>query len=135
MKIDVYMSFDGNCAEAFAFYHSIIGGELSVMRYKDSPMAKDTPPEQLERVIHAELICGAATIKGGDAPPQFTTKPQGFCISLSVDTPQEADKIWAGLSDAAMIQMPLSETFWSPKFGMLIDKYSQPWMINCLAKV
>jgi PhnB protein len=68
---------------------------------------------------------------GGDAPPQFASKPQGFCVSIQVDDPAKAERIFGELSEGGVVQMPIRETFWARRFGMLIDKFGTPWMVNC----
>jgi len=68
---------------------------------------------------------------GADAPPQFFSKPQGFSVSIMIDDPAEADRIFAQLGDAGKIMMPIAPTFWAQRFGMLIDKFGIPWMVNC----
>src|SRR5580704_10153981 len=88
-------------------------------------------PETATRIMHARLQVGDRLLMGGDAPPQFVTKPQGFCVSVQVDDPAEAERIFLGLGDGGVVQMPIAETFWARRFGMLIDKFGTPWMVNC----
>lgn len=135
MRIEAHLSFNGNCAEAFAFYKSILGGELFLFKYEDAPADDGAhDPAMKDRIMHATLNVGETSFMGADAPPQWTCAPQGFCTSIGVDTVEEATRIWEGLSDGAKaVHMPLAPTFWSPMFGMLIDKYDQPWMINTAA--
>ncbi|ESQ81039.1 VOC family protein [Asticcacaulis sp. YBE204] len=132
MRLEAHLSFPGTCAEAFAFYQSILGGEITAMfRYGDAPGDMQGDPATKDYVMHAYLQIGDAAIMGADAPPQFQSKPQGFCVNIQAADVAEAQRIWGGLSEGAKaIQMPLAPTFWSPMFGMLIDKYDQPWMVN-----
>jgi PhnB protein len=129
-----YLSFDGQCEAAFKHYEKILGGKIQMMmRYADAPAEAGVPqnPETATRIMHARLQVGDRLLMGGDAPPQFVTKPQGFCVSVQVDDPAEAERIFLGLGDGGVVQMPIAETFWARRFGMLIDKFGTPWMVNC----
>jgi PhnB protein len=134
MKMDVnpYLSFNGQCEAAFKFYENCLGGGgLSFHKYGGSPMAGDVPAEWQDKVMHATLLFGNTALMGADAPPNFFTQPQGFSISLSVDKAEEADKVFAALAEGGKIQMPIQQTFWTTRFGVLIDKFGIPWMVNC----
>lgn len=134
MRIDVYLSFNGQCAEAFAFYQSVLGGELMTFPFSAAP---DMPvdPALKDWVMHATLNTGDGIIQGADCPPEYgPANPSGFCVSIQPHTVEETQRIWDGLTkDAKAVNMPLAPTFWSPMFGMFIDKYGQPWMINTVA--
>jgi PhnB protein len=132
MKTNPYLAFNGNCAEAFKFYEKTIPGKIErLITAADTPMAAQTPPDQLDKVMHARMTVGGTVIMGGDAPPQFYTTPQGFSVSINVDKPEEADRIYKALSEGGKIMMPIAETFWAHRFAMFIDKFGTPWMINC----
>lgn len=94
-------------------------------------MAQDTPKERQNRVLHARLVFGDNVIMGGDAPPEYWEKPQGFSINIGVETPAEAERLFKALSEKGTIKHPLEETFWALRFGMLVDQFGVPWMINC----
>lgn len=129
-----YLSFDGQCEAAFNHYEKILGGKiLMMMRYADAPANAGVPanPETATRIMHARLQVGNRLLMGGDAPPQFASKPQGFCVSIQVDDPADAERVFRGLSEGGVVQMAIGETFWAHRFGMLIDKFSIPWMVNC----
>ena len=83
------------------------------------------------QVMHARMSIGDGVLMGSDAPTQFASTPAGFSVSLNLETPEEADKIFAALSAGGTVKMPIAETFWAQRFGMFIDKFSIPWMINC----
>jgi PhnB protein len=102
-----------------------------LMTYGDSPMAQQMPADQHSRVMHVRLNAGGAILMGSDAPPQFFSQPQGFSVSLAVKEPDEAERIFKELSDGATVRMPIQETFWAHRFGMLIDRFGTPWMVNC----
>lgn len=132
MRINAYLSFNGACEEAFRFYEKCIGGKIvAMMRYEDSPMAEKTAPDMLKRIIHARLEVGENTIMGGDSPPNYYSKPAGYCNSITVKEPKEAERIFAALGENGDIQMSMQETFWAHRFGMLTDKFGTPWMVNC----
>ncbi|MFT3998273.1 MAG: VOC family protein [Asticcacaulis sp.] len=131
MAINVYLSFNGQAAEAFAFYQSVLGGQLETFPFSAAP---DMPvdPATKDWLMHASLHSGDRVLLGADCPPQYgPANPTGFCISLQAEDVAEAERLWAGLTvGAKSINMPLAPTFWSPMFGMFIDKFGQPWMIN-----
>jgi PhnB protein len=132
MQINPYLSFNGKCAEAFKFYAQVLGGEnVMMMTYGESPMAAQTAPEDKDRIMHARLKAGDMMLMGADAPPQFYQPAQGMVVSLSVDAPAEADRIFKALSENGTVKMPIQETFWAQRFGMLIDRFGTPWMVNC----
>jgi PhnB protein len=132
MKINPYLSFNGDCDAAFKFYERCTGGKiLFKMTYGDSPMAAQTPADSLNRIMHVTLRIGDYELQGADAPPQYFSQPQGFCVSIDVDTPAEADRLYKALSENGQIKMVLQETFWAARFGMFVDQYGTPWMINC----
>jgi PhnB protein len=132
MKINPYLGFNGQCEEAFKFYETALGGKIEMMmKNGESPMANQAPPNRRDHILHATMSVGAQIIQGGDTPEQHFSKPQGFCVSLQIDDPDEANRVFTALSEGATIQMPLQETFWAQRFGMLIDRFSIPWMVNC----
>jgi PhnB protein len=133
MHPSIYLFFDGNCAEAFAFYEKALGGKIeAMMTYKDAPGPQDSPPEWLGKVMHASLRLGDTAIMASDAPPARSPgKPQGFYISLGVETPEEAERAFGALSGGGKVTMAMEETFFARKFGMTIDRFGIPWMIVC----
>ena len=88
-------------------------------------------PERHDKILHTRLIVGDNVLMGSDAPPERYEKPQGFFVTLGVDTPAEAERIFKALSEKGTLHMPLQETFWAVRFGMLVDQFDIPWMINC----
>lgn len=133
MHIEAYVFYNGNCEEAFTFYQSAIGGELSINRYEGSPMEAQAAPQDKDKVMHASLKAGDATIMGADAVGDWQRKI-GNNIALSLVTHDEgqARKVFAGLAGGGKVGMELSPTFWGAKlFGMLTDKFGIDWMISC----
>lgn len=132
MKVSVDLSFDGRCEEALAFYAKLLGGKILMkMTWGESPMAQHVPPEFAKKIIHATLAVGEQTIGGADSPPGRYQKPQGTWVTLDLDTPEEAERLYAALKDGGTEFMPLAETFWARRFGMLVDRFGTPWMLNC----
>ncbi len=132
MDLVTYLAFDGQCETAFKHYERVLGGKiLMMMKGSDVPPGVPVPPEGANRIMHARMQIGDRLLMGGDAPSQFFSKPQGFCVSLMVDTPAEAERIFRDLGKGGTVTMPIAETFWAQRFGMLTDKFGTPWMINC----
>lgn len=131
MKLTSYLLFNGNCEEAFKFYEKTFGGKIEFkMTYGESPMAAQTAPEARNNIMHISMRVGDRVLMGADAPPQYQSKPQGFCVSISVKDAAEAERVFNALAEGGNVTMPLAETFWSPRFGMLTDRFDIPWMVN-----
>jgi PhnB protein len=131
MKITPYLAYQGKCKEAFQFYEKVLKGKIMFsMTWAESPMADKTPPEARNNIMHSTLAVGDQLIHGADAPPQQYTKPAGLCVSISLKDPVEGERIFKELSEGGQVQMPFQKTFWSPGFGVFIDRYSIPWMVN-----
>jgi PhnB protein len=131
MKLFTHLSFDGECAEAFRFYEEVLRGKIeTLMTFGDSPMAGQVGPEWQSRVLHAHLAVDGGALMGGDAPPGSYTRPAGFCVNVQVDSVEEAERIFNALAEGGQITVPLQESFWAQRFGMLVDRYGVPWIIN-----
>ena len=137
MKVIPYLFFNGTCEEAFKFYEKVLGAKIEAMLpYKDMPGDVQHPPELLNKIMHARMEIGGHYVMASDAPPERFNKPQGFDINLSIEKPEEADRIFNALSQGAKeIGMPIAETFWALRFGALVDKFGTPWMVNCEKKM
>ena len=132
MQMNPYLSFDGKCETAFKFYEKVLGGKvLMMMKYGESPMAAQTPPESRDKIMHARLAVGDKLLMGSDAPAQMYEPMKGIQVTLSVEQPAEADRIFSALAENGSVRMPIQETFWAQRFGMLVDQFGTPWMINC----
>ena len=131
MQVNPYLTFNGKCEEAFNFYAKALNGKVVFkMTNAESPMADKTPPDQRNRIMHATLQVGERLIMGADAPPNYYTKPAGFSVSVNCKDMAEAERVYKALSEGGEVKMPLQETFWSAGFGMFIDRYDIPWMVN-----
>jgi len=136
MKLNAYLMFQGQCDEAFQLYAKCLGGKIAMkMTYGESPAAKQTAPDWQNKIIHERLVVGDQVLMGSDAPPDRFDKPQGFSVSIGVDTPAEAERIYKALSENGEIVMAIQETFWAQRFAMFVDRFGTPWMINCEKKM
>jgi PhnB protein len=137
MKWNTYLTFGGNCEAAFKYYERVLGGKIEMlMTHGDMPKdaQMQTPPEWKKMIMHARLVAGGNVLMGSDAPPDHFEKPQGFSVSINVDDPKDAERIFAALADNGTVRMPLQQTFWAVRFGMLVDQFGIPWMVNCEQK-
>ena len=130
MTVNPYLSFDGNCREAFEFYKELLGGELFLMTYGDSPMASELPAEHHDRVVHAYLGAGDIVLMGGESPSGEYQEPQGITINIQTDSVGEGSRIFEALARDGKVMMPFEETFWVERFGMVRDRFGTPWMVN-----
>ena len=134
MHIEPYLFFEGRCAEAVEFYRDALGAEVAMlMRYKDSP--EPAPPGKLpagseDKVMHASLRIGDTTVMASDGLCQGPPRFQGFSLSITAPDETRADKMFAALADRGQVQMPMGKTFWSPRFGMVTDRFGVGWMIS-----
>lgn len=134
MKLNTYLNFTDNCEEALEFYQSVLGGTITMkMRFRDAPIEMELPAGWEDKIMHSQLEIGDAMIMASDSPPMCPTSKAmgGFSVSAQLDDTADAEKIFAGLSDGGNVIMPIQETFWAKRFGMLVDKFGTPWMINC----
>lgn len=132
MNIVPYLWFNGTCAEAFRFYEKALGGKIVDMTtHAGTPMSGDVAADWQDRIMHAAMKVGEATIMASDIPPGQYKPAQGLTVSLHVSTAEEAERIFAALADGGTVTMPLGKTFWADRFGMLTDRFGTPWMINC----
>jgi PhnB protein len=126
-----YLTFDGNCTEAMRFYEKTLGGKLSLMQFRDAPMAGQTPSGAEDRVMHARLELDGRTLMGSDTLPGMPYQGiHGASISLSYADVPEAARVFAALAEGGKITMPLQRTFWVESFGMLVDRFGVAWMVN-----
>jgi len=131
MKIQPYLGFNGQCNEAFALYEKVLGGKILFRHtYGNSPMADQVGADWADKVMHVTLQVGDQMLLGSDAPPQHFEKPEGIRVCLDCANAEEAERIYAGLSEGAQIEMQLQETYWAVRFAMFQDRFGTPWMIN-----
>jgi PhnB protein len=132
MAFRPYLTFAGNCREAFTRYQEILGGELALLTMADMPAdAGGAPPgAKPDAVMHAALTSGDDLLMGADDPTgNFDGSVDGMCVNCSLPDAGEAKRVFDALSDSGQVQMPLGQTFFSPAFGMCTDRFGTPWMI------
>ena len=133
MQIQPYLFFDGRCEEAIEFYKEALGAEVTMlMRYKDSPEPPRpgmVPPGSENKVLHANLRIGEATVLASDGHCLGKPNFEGFSLSLTVRNEAEADRAFGALADGGQVRMPLTKTFFSPRFGMVADRFGVGWMV------
>lgn len=131
-EVNPYLVFDGNCKEAFTLYERLLGGEIeTMMPHRGTPAEEHVPNEWKDKIMHASLKLGEYRLMASDAPPDRSERPKGFYVNLSIAAADEAERIFNALAEGGSIRMPLEKTFWATRFGMLVDRFGTPWMINC----
>lgn len=136
--INPYLTFNGNCEDAFNFYKSIFGGEFTIIdKFKNMPENPEFPiPEsEKEKIMHVSLpISKETSLMGSDSSEAFgkaSVEGNNFSISINTDSVEEVTRIYNKLSEGGIVKMPLDKTFWGAYFGMFIDKFGIHWMVNC----
>jgi PhnB protein len=137
MQVQVYLFFNGRCEEALEFYKKAIDAEvLTLMRFKDSPEPPQpgmVPPGSEDKIMHASVRIGNSIAMASDGRCEGQPGFQGFALSLSLANEAETDRVFAALADGGQVQMPPTKTFWSPRFGMLSDRFGVGWMVSVAA--
>ncbi|MCB1502090.1 MAG: VOC family protein [Bauldia sp.] len=132
MKIIAYLFFPGTCAEACRFYEKALGARIvAMMPHAGTPAEPHVPAEWRDKIMHARLAVGDAEIMASDSPPDHQKTPQGFAVSLHVESEAEAERVFKALAEGGTVTMAMAPTFWAKRFGMLTDRFGIPWMVNC----
>ncbi len=131
MKLSPCLNFNGQCEAAFKFYEQCLGGKIQIMMtWGDSPMADHVPSEWRDKIVHTTLIVGDTSLLGSDAPPDRYEAPRGIYVTIHIKDQAKAESVFKKLAENGTIQMPFEQTFWSAGFGMCVDRFGTPWMIN-----
>ena len=126
-----YLFFNGNCAEAMKFYEKTLGGKLDLLKGVDTPAAAQLPPGFGDRIMHARLVTDAGTIMASDIGPNDKYNGmQGFSVSIAYPSAAEARRVFEALAKDGKVDAPLNQTFWAEAFGMVVDRFGTPWMVN-----
>ena len=130
MQVQPYLFFDGRCEEAVEFYRRALGAEVTMLvRFKDAPEPGHTPPGAENKVMHSSLRIGDTTVMASDGRGQGKPSFQGFSLSLPMPDVAGAERVFNALADGGQVQHPLIETFFSPRFGIVADRFGVPWMV------
>ena len=132
--IQPYLFFNGNCEQAVEFYKKALGAVVEfTMRYKESPEPPPpgmVPPGFENKIMHTSFRIGDTVVMASDGCTADKAQFEGFSLSLSVPTPADADRAFNALAQGGQVKMPLTKTFWSPRFGMLTDRFGVDWMVS-----
>jgi PhnB protein len=132
MKLNSYLTFNGQCEAAFKFYEQCLGGKIVAMvTHVGTPAEEQVPAEWRNKILHARLIVGDEVLMGSDAPPDRYEEAKGFSVTVGIDDPTDAERIFDALAKNGTVKMPIQKTFWAVRFGMLVDQFGIPWMVNC----
>jgi PhnB protein len=130
MQVQPYLFFEGRCEEALAFYRGALGAEVTMlMRFKESPDPGMVAPGTGDKVMHASFRIGETTVLASDGRCQGPASFQGFALSLTVPNEAEAERLFGALGDGGQVQMPMTKTFFSLRFGMVADRFGVSWMV------
>ncbi|HYE88758.1 MAG TPA: VOC family protein [Vicinamibacterales bacterium] len=132
MQMNPYVSFKGDCAEAFQYYAEHLGGKTGeLFKYGGSPMAAQAPAGWDNKIMHGDITIGGTRLMGADVAPDQYEAPRGVSLSLNLTDEAEADRMFAALSDGGRVIMPIEQTFWAKRFGVVTDRFGLQWLINC----
>jgi PhnB protein len=133
MQLSSYLLFNGQCEAAFKFYEQALGGKIEgMMTHAGTPADEHVPAEWRYKNLHARMTAGESVLLASDAPPGRYDQPKGFSVSIQLKNVAEGERIFNALAENGTVQMPFQATFWSPGFGMCVDQFDIPWMVNCL---
>jgi PhnB protein len=136
MKVNPYLFYNGNCEAAFKFYEKVLGGKIdALLTHEGAPADTQIAPGWEKKIMHACMSIDGQMIMASDAPPGHFRPPQGFSVSLQIEDLASAERTFKDLSEGGAVNMPLTKTFWAKGFGMCVDQFGIPWMINCPAEM
>jgi len=131
MEVSPYLFFDGTCEEALNFYAETLGAKIeAVMKNEGTPAQEHVPPEWKDKVMHSRFRIDNHVLMASDAPPGHYRAPAGFSISVSLPE-AKGEQVFNKLAEGGAVQMPFGPTFWAKGFGMCVDRFGVPWMVNC----
>ncbi|MCP3385708.1 MULTISPECIES: VOC family protein [unclassified Bradyrhizobium] len=134
--LNPYLFYQDTCEAAFNHYAKVLGGKIEMMmRASEGPADMQPSPGREKMIMHARMsLPGGNVLMASDAPPDHYHKPQGFAVSITVADPAEGERKFNALADGGTVTMPFAKTFWAKGFGMCVDKFGIPWMVNCPAE-
>ena len=132
MQVNPYLYYNGNCEAAFKYYQKVLGANIeAMMPHEGTPAEKDTPPEWQKKIMHARITIDGEMLMASDAPPGNYHQPQGFSVALHVEGLADAERKFKALAEGGTVNTAFAPTFFSKGFGMCVDQFGIPWMINC----
>ena len=131
MRFRPHVTFNGECEAAFRMYERCFGGTIALLRYGDSPMKQQTSPELHDKIVNATLsVDDAPVLSGADVSGDAYRQPTGFDVLVNIEDVARAEHVFNALADGGTVQLPLQQTFWAARFGMVVDRFGTPWKIN-----
>jgi len=134
MALNTYLTFDGDCRQAFEFYRSVFGGDFSIVStYAEAPADPGIPEAERDRVMHVSLPVGSSVLMGSDCCSAMGPPPvvgNNFTIAIEGESRAHCDEMFAGLSEGGTVKMPLADMFWGAYYGMWTDRYGINWLVN-----
>lgn len=133
MKLSFHLGFNGQCQEAFEYYAQHLGGTIgTVLQFKDSAAVACVPASWQNKIVHASMVIEGIELAGSDLLPEQYQKPSGFYLALGIDTEVRVKSIFAKMAEDGDVILPPQKTFWSPCYGIVVDRYGVPWKLNCV---
>jgi PhnB protein len=134
MQMSPYLSFNGQCEAAFSFYELSLGGTLGpLFRYAGSPASGQVSADWSDKIMHGSITIGGQLLQGADVAPEQYEQPKGFSLSLQMTSVEEGERVFRDLAAGGRVVMPFEATFWAAGFGMVVDRFGIPWLVNCEA--
>jgi PhnB protein len=131
MQLSPYLFYNDNCEAAFRFYEKVLGGKIEMLlRAEEAPADMKPGPGREKLIMHARMSIGGQVLMASDSPPEHFHKPQGFSVSLTIKDTAEAERKLNALAEGGSLNMPFGKTFFSKGFGMCVDRFGIPWMVN-----
>ncbi len=132
MQLSSYLFFNGQCEAAFKFYEQCLGGKIEGMKtHAETPAEANVPAKWRDKILHACMIVGESVLMGSDAPPDHFKQPQGFSVSIQLNDTVKGERTFKELAEGGTVLMPFQQTFWAAGFGMCVDQFGIPRMVNC----
>ena len=132
MQMSPYLSFNGQCEAAFTFYEQVLGGTPGPMfRYTGSPFAGQVSADWADKIMHGSITIAGVVVQGADVTPEQYEAPKGISLSLQIPDADEGNRVFRELAEGGRIVMPFEATFWAAGFGIVVDRFGIPWLVNC----
>ena len=132
MQVNPYLHYNGNCEAAMKFYQKVLGAKIEAMfPFGEGPPEMKVPADYQKKIMHAKVTIDGEVLMAADSPPGHFQTPQGFSVSLQVEDPGDAERKFKALAEGGTVSMPFGKTFFSKGFGMCVDQFGIPWMVNC----